>query len=101
MSGRLDFYESPNGVIVSMIVPNTVLLEDGYYISYNDRDIAVYGSDTTALVKTGADGMGIKFLILNGNHYDKYKEIIDNGGSYENCLDYFLDNSSMINKMSD
>lgn len=101
MSGRLESYKSPSGIIVPMIVPNNVLLEDGYYISYNDRDDNIYGSDTTALVKTGADGVGIQFFILNGNHYDKYKEIIDNGGSYENCLDYFLDNSSMINILSD
>lgn len=89
------------------ITPNTIIrgskekieidskIYTGFYISYNDKDIADYGCDTTALV---VGQMGL-FLILNGDHRKEYLEIIDQG--FYKCLDYFKKNSDKINKHSD
>ena len=68
--------------------PNTVIEKKGFYISYNCVDIAIYGSDTTAIV---LDNMS-KFLILNGDHRDAYK-----GLDYDACVQYFKDNAHLKN----
>ena len=68
---------------------------DGFYVSYNSHDIAVYGDVTTALVI----GQMQKFHILNGNHKEEYAKIIKDG--YEKCLEYFKKNITQINKYSD
>ena len=79
------------------MVPNTVIeAENGdFYVSYNDYDISIYGTDTTALVK----GQMEKFYILNGDHRKQYSVLIPKG--FNACLDYFKKNIKFINKNSD
>lgn len=81
-------------------VPNTVTKpktgnRDEFYISYNNRDIADYGCDTTALVY----GQMLEFYILNGDHQAAYKPLIEKG--WEVCLEYFKQNAGQMNKLSD
>lgn len=68
---------------------------DGFYVSYNSYDVAIYGDVTTALVL----GQMQKFYILNGNHCEEYSKIIKDG--FEKCMEYFKKNISQINKNSD
>ena len=69
--------------------------DDSFYISYNFGDIAIYGCETTALVK----GQGQAFYILNGDHREKYGEIIHKG--FSTCFKYFIENAHSINKLSE
>ncbi|PGK51869.1 hypothetical protein CN918_29190 [Priestia megaterium] len=68
---------------------------DGFYISYNARDVAIYGSKTTALVL----GQMQKFYILNGDHRKQYAELINQG--FHKCLSYYKDNIHNANKNSE
>lgn len=67
---------------------------DGFYISYNDYDINIYGDDTTALVL----GQMQEFFILNGNHIEEYKKL--NGEPFSKYLDYFRKNEKYINSFT-
>lgn len=78
------------------LVPNMVTEHDAFYISYNNYDIGIYGSDTTALV--GGDGQG-PFYILNGDHREEYGKRVSLG--FQACLDYFKDNMQDIAKYSE
>lgn len=83
---------------IPLMTPNTVSLEaNSFYVSYNDRDVSIYGDVTTALVLNNP----LRFSILNGNHTKQYNEIVANGGGYEECLDYFKNNIQFISKFSD
>lgn len=75
--------------------PNSVASADGFYISFNDYDHSIYGGDTTALVF----GQMQAFYILNGDHRDAYKPLLDQG--FEACLTYFKENIAQINKLSE
>ena len=75
--------------------PNRVMNGDGFYVSYNDHDIGIYGCDTTALVL----GQMQRFLILNGDHREPYAAIVDQG--LNACLRYFDDNLDQANHRSD
>ena len=68
---------------------------DGFYVSYNNYDRAIYGDVTTALVL----GQMQKFYILNGNHSEQYKELIGQG--FFKCLEYFKANINQANQFSD
>lgn len=68
---------------------------DGFYVSYNQHDIATYGDVTTALVL----GQMQRFYILNGNHSEAYKKLEKAG--FLKCMDYFKHNINLINKYSD
>lgn len=70
---------------------------EGFYVSYSSyyQDVAVYGSDTTALVV----GQMQLFFILDGDHRKQYKELIEQG--FGACLKYYKDNISRSNKYSD
>ena len=69
-----------------IMIPNTISEDTSkYYISYNNRDIASYGSDTTALHINETS----QFLILNGNHIAAYKDL----NTLEDCLKYFYDSA--------
>lgn len=68
---------------------------DGYYISYNNYDVAIYGDVTTALVL----GQMQRFYILNGNHTEQYAKLFDQG--FDACFAYFVDNRDLINDRSD
>lgn len=73
-------------------VPNQVDPSIGYYVSYNNYDIRIYGCPTTAIVidKTSA------FLILNGDHRAALK-----GMSLTQACEYFHNNLHLKNKLSD
>lgn len=68
---------------------------DGFYISYNSYDLNVYGDVTTALVL----GQMEKFFILNGNHTEAYRKLLNNG--FYACFDYYKKHEEQINKYSD
>ena len=76
---------------------NTVFesLDKSFYISYNDFDTAIYGSDTTALVL----GQMVNFYILNGDHRKEYNALIESG--LQSCLDYFQNHRDQKNKYSE
>jgi hypothetical protein len=77
-------------------VPNSIAGEGrGFYISYNNYDIGIYGSDTTALVL----GQMEKFYILNGDHRKAYANLVPRG--FNACLDYFKGHLDQISKYSD
>lgn len=76
-------------------VPNTTIDGSGFYISYNDHDTGIYGSDTTALVL----GQMEKFYILKGDHRAQYLPLIDQG--FDACLAYFKANAQDVHKHSD
>ena len=78
-----------------ILIPNETTEADGFYISYNNHDVAIYGSDTTALVV----GQMEKFYILNGDHRAAYSALIEKG--FDACLDYFAGNLSAMNEFSD
>lgn len=85
----------------SIIGENTSKVEvegntyNGFYISYNNHDIDIYGDVTTALVV----GQMEKFYILNGDHSEKYKKLIKEG--FEKCFEYYKDNIKYTNRHSD
>lgn len=83
-----------SGDIVAF-VPNTITQGDGFYVSYNDHDVGIYGSDTTAVVV----GQMQAFYILNGDHRAQYVPLIPQG--LEACLDYYRANLGLANLRSD
>lgn len=64
-----------------------------YYISYNNRDIGIYGSSTTALVINETS----QFLLLNGNHTKQLNKL----ETLKECLDYFYKNIDKANFRSE
>jgi hypothetical protein len=80
--------------IVNEVAPNTVLARDGYHLSYNASS-ADYGSDTTAIVLRDT-----VFLTLNGDHKDALAAVSEEGG-LQQVFDYYLENLSLANHMSD
>lgn len=73
--------------------PNSILSKAGYYISYNDYDRSLYGSDTTAIVIEPE----LKFLILNGDHRKQLAAC----DSLKSCVDYFNANIELANEYSE
>lgn len=80
---------------VPVLVPNVVADGDGFYVSYNDHDISIYGCDTTTLVV----GQMENFYILNGDHRTQYSRLIGKG--FDACLSYFKANARDANRFSD
>ncbi len=66
-----------------MFIPNSVIDGQGFYVSHNNHDHAIYGGETTALVL----GQMERFYILKGDHRQAYRAIIGRG--FDVCLDYF------------
>lgn len=75
--------------------PNAVLDADGFYLSYNNHDVSLYGDVTTALVI----GQMERFYILNGDHRDAYQARVPMGLTA--CLDYFIAKAGQMNFRSD
>lgn len=73
--------------------PNTVIQFEGYYISFNFRDIGIYGGVTTALVV----GEMEHFYILNGDHRSQYKTC----NNFQECVEYFKCNKELKNFYSE
>lgn len=81
-----------NGIPIR--IPNKIIKESKkYYISYNNKDISIYGSSTTALYINETS----QFLILNGNHVNNYDKL----KSLEECLAYFYNNIKKANFRSE
>jgi hypothetical protein len=76
--------------------PNCVAPGDGFYVSYNDTDLNIYGCRTTALV---LGPQMEKFYILNGDHRAQYTPLIGQG--FDACLAYFKANLGLVNMRSD
>ena len=74
---------------------NAITPGDGFYVSYNDYDVGIYGTDTTAVVV----GQMERFYILNGDHRSAYQGLIASG--LDACLDYFRTNTDVVNFRSD
>jgi len=81
-----------------IIIPNTIINGDGFYISYNNYDTHIYGCDTTALVQA-KDHQQEHFYILNGDYRQKYVSLIKLG--FAICLEYFKNNNNKISKYSE
>lgn len=83
---------SPNGIPYTTynVVDDT---DHGYYVSYNNYDYAIYGSDTTAIV---LEVPRTVFLILNGDH----REVLD-GLNRKEAIAYFHSNKKFKNEKSD
>ena len=45
--------------------------EASWFVNYNIPD------DTTALVISGADGIGVMFIVLQGNHIEDFKKVVE------------------------
>ena len=73
-----------SGLVVPLIQYNSTMDGDGFYISYNDHDIDIYGCDTTSFVIGQMEG----FLTLNGDHREAYSALIPLG--FDACLAYFM-----------
>lgn len=91
---------------INCIIPNTVPFvstDKTFFISYNNYDTNVYGTDTTALVI----GQGSIFLVLNGNWVAKFNQLIvdidnkDNDKIFDIFLDFVYANRKSLNKYSD
>ncbi len=81
-----------------VVIPNITIEGDGFYISYNDYDAHIYGSDTTALVLDNGKSRE-HFYILNGDHRENYLPLIELG--FFACFEYFKQNINQINKYSE
>jgi hypothetical protein len=68
---------------MQLSIPNQTIDADGFYVSYNDTDYDIYGSDTTALVF----GQMERFFILKGDHRRQYLDLMQHG--FHSCLDYY------------
>lgn len=99
--------EKPTGKMINaggipISIPNDIISSNkDFYISYNNRDIRIYGDVTTALVYEYPKGISEHYYILKGNHSKQYKNIIDNGGDIKECLEYFKSNHNLISEYSD
>jgi len=79
---------------IPIVLPNKVTKQNNnFHISYNNRDISHYGCDTTALYINETS----QFLILNGDHTKKYKNL----ETLRDCLKYFYDNLNKANSKSE
>lgn len=77
---------------IPVLIPNKTINGYGFYVSYNNYDIGIYGCATTALVD---DGM-VNFWILNGDHRKGYAPLIQQG--FDACFAYFMAHLDQINE---
>lgn len=82
-------------MIPMISLPNVTIDGDGFHVSYNPVDVAIYGDTTTALVW----GQCQHFAILNGNHLDGLRPLLAQG--YEACLAYVREHAGDLNMRSD
>jgi hypothetical protein len=84
-----------SGLVVPVFQYNTIVNGDGFYVSHNDYDQAIYGGQTTGIVIGQMQG----FYILNGDHREAYLPLISQGLAA--CIEYFYANIGRVNKFSD
>lgn len=80
--------------VTHVTMPNMTRTFSGFHISYA-RDLAHYGSDTTAIVLQGR-----VFLLLNGYHADVMVEAAERSGIL-GCIDVFIERLQQANKLSE
>lgn len=77
---------------------NQIIQGDDFYVSYLGMD-TIYGSDTTALVKTEKENP-VLFLLLNGDHRKEYTKLLKEG--FYSCVKYYLEKEpTQRNKFSE
>jgi hypothetical protein len=92
MSAHYELLKTDN-ITTPLFVPNEVYsTSDEFYISYNDYDVAIWGSDTTALVY----GQMEQFYVLDGDHREAYKNLVPQG--FDACMEYFKANIHLKSK---
>lgn len=84
---------TPGGTF-PVFIPNSVIDGQGFYVSHNNHDHAIYGGETTALVL----GQMERFYILKGDHRKAYAALIGQG--FEVCLDYFKQHPDLAHPYS-
>ncbi|KZX75875.1 hypothetical protein A3715_34210 [Oleiphilus sp. HI0009] len=87
--------DARQAVFVNGTGQNKVALFGNYHVSYNKSDVAIYGSDTTAIVLEDH----ALFLILNGFHGQALEKCSAIGG-LKMCIEYFIENIELANKYS-
>ena len=92
---RIEMMPLSNGGLVPVNIYNSVIDGNGFYVSHNDHDLAIYGDETTALVL----GQMERFYILNGDHRQQYAQLMGQG--FDACLEYFKANQALRNHRSD
>lgn len=80
---------------MTVLVPNTTMDGDGFYVSFNDTDIGIYGDVTTALVV----GQMQQFYILKGDFRQQYAALIPSG--LDACFQFFRQNLANAHPHSD
>lgn len=91
---RYEMIQTPNGAF-PVAIPNSTVDGDGFYVSYNNHDIGLYGCDTTALVV----GQMERFYILKGDHRDRYAPLLAQG--FDVCLSYYKQHIAESHPYSD
>lgn len=77
-----------------MHTPNTISKENKeFHVSYNNRDVSHYGSNTTALYINETS----QFLVLNGDHRKEYNVL----NTLSECVAYFYANIDKANTKSE
>lgn len=66
-----------------------------FYLSYNNRDVGLYGCDTTAVVLAQM----LRFYILEGDHRDALAAIKQ--GGFTACMEYVRQHHDQLHKRSD
>ena len=85
---------TPGGTL-PVFIPNSVVDGDGFYVSHNNHDHAIYGGETTALVL----GQMEKFYVLKGDHRQAYAAHIKQG--FQACLNHFKQHPELVHPYSD
>jgi len=71
MSPQLEAYVAQQEQLFKMKQTTLSFKEADWFINFNSYD------KTTALVIPGADGIGVMFIVLNGNHIADFQKVID------------------------
>lgn len=90
-------YTPPANGLPGMSSPSATLVDDSevFYLSYNDRDVAIYGSDTTALVLAQM----LRFYVLKGDHREALASAKEKG--FVACMEYVKQNKDQIHHSDD
>lgn len=72
-----------------------VVCGSDFHVSYNSRDVQLYGTDVTILATNSLE----QFYVLNGNHVPFYEAKSMHG--FDACMEYFKQQISAKNHLSD
>ncbi len=80
---KINQFRAEGDISRGLFAFNETLGGEGFYVSYNDRDVALHGSTTTALAP---DDMS-RFYVLRGDHRPQYQDLVPEG--WDACISYF------------